>query len=482
MGLLPTLATAGPTIRRFAFVGGCTVAMVSASGLLTPVLFSQPSLSKYAVTVLAPAILAVLAMARMPLRFIVGLSILVAPLAFVATFSGIQITLLQCLLVAAAVLAAAGVRTERMGWLGYGSIAASVALVPAIASASNVASYTLWLVETLFMGWLVYVVAREPGGGRFVCVMIIGSAALQGLLAVYEYRSGHQLNLYNQSGTTTLGSGYFFSYGSAKRYTGAMPDPIALGNVLAMGIPLIVCLAALERRAWIRLLIAILGAGTTLGLVLSLSRMSWIGAASGVITCLLLLPKRVRLPSVIGVVATAAVVGAVGLGLGGASLRKRISSTLNPTNLQSTYSITAQGDQLRIRLWSAAIRTAEAKPLTGSGFGNLVPDLDRHGVSVPLGAHAQSWYFQLLGEAGLFGGVALLCWIIAALRDLWVAFGRFRIIVSGAAGSLVAILITWTTDIEPRYVQVSAMVASLFGLIAALGARTPPAGTDVAST
>jgi hypothetical protein len=46
-----------------------------------------------------------------------------------------------------------------------------------------------------------------------------------------------------------------------------------------------------------------------------------------------------------------------------------------------------------------------------------------------------------------------------------------RVWTAGAAGSLVATLIAWSTDVEVRYVQVSAMVAVLLGLVAALAVK-----------
>jgi O-antigen ligase len=471
---------ASPTLRVVAVLGGCVLAAVAATGKLTPIVFHQPSFTKYIVLVGGPTLVALLATARMPMRALVGAAILVAPLNFVMTFHGQKISPFMVVLFAATLVAAATVRTEPAGWLGKASMASGLLLVPAIASSSSTTSYLLWLVETLLIGWLVYVVAREPGGVKFVLVMIVASVAIQGALAFYEYRSGHQLNLYNSSGATTFSSNYFFSYGSAKRYTGTMPDPIALGNVLALGLPLMICLAVLTRRLWLRLLIAGVSIVSTLGLVLSLSRMSWIGGAVGVVVCLVLLPPRRRMWTTLAAAAAVALVIAAGLSLGGPELRRRFTSTLNPTSVQSSYSTTAQGDQLRVRLWSAAIKTAEAEPVTGTGFGNLVPALNEHGVSVPPAAHAQSWYLQLLGEAGILGAAALLCLLVAAIRDLWTGFGRYRVLAAGMAGAFVATLITWTTDIEPRYIQVGAVIAALFALIAAVGARRAPSGSDLA--
>ena len=470
---------AGHALRIVAVLGGCLLAALAATGKLTPTVFHQPSFAKYIVLVCGPTLLVLLATARMPMRVLVGAAILAAPFDFVMTFHGQQISPFMVALFAATLVAAGTVRTEPAGWLGKASLAGVLLLVPAIAGSSSTASYILWLAETVLIGWLVYVVAREPGGITFVLIMIVASVAIQGALAFYEYRSGHQLNLYSSSGVTTLGSNYYFSYGVGKRYSGAMPDPIALGNVLALGLPLTICLAVLTRQWWVRVLMAAVACVSTLALVLSLSRMSWIGGAVGIVVCLVLLPPRRRIWTTLAVVAMAVIVIALGLSLGGSELRTRFTSALNPTSVQSSYSTTAEGDQLRVRLWSAAIKTAEAQPLTGTGFGNLVPALNEHGVSVPPAAHAQSWYLQLLGEAGILGAAALLCWLVAAIRDLWTGFGRYRVLAAGMAGAFVATLITWTTDIEPRYIQVSAIVASLFALIAAVGARRAPTGADL---
>ena len=467
----PRIIAAGESglrMRVLVLVLTSALAVVAASGIIATKAFSEPSLSKYAVTVAAPTLLALVALSRVPLRMLMGVCLFVAPLNFVTTLHGIQFTPFLAALILATVVAACSHHGRRMGLLGYASVVAGALLIPAIISASGTGVYALWLAQTLVMGWLVFVVASAPGGTRFVLLALVASIVIEGLLGVYEYYSKHQLNFYSSSGVSTLGTNYFFSYGSTKRYTGLMPDPIALGNVLALGLPLLVGLAVTERRRWLRIGLALGGAGASLGLILSLSRMSWIGGAVGTAFCLVLLPPRVRLTTGSLVLGTAAVVIILGASLGGSALRQRLISTLNPTKTQSSYSTTAAGDQLRVRLWVAAVRTAEAEPLTGTGFGNIVPALNEHGVAVPPGAHAQSWYFQILGEAGVLGGVALLCFIGGALRNLWVGFRRNRVLAAACVGSLIAVLLTWTTDIEPRYIQVSALIACLFGVIATL--------------
>jgi O-antigen ligase len=453
------------------FGAAAALALVSATGLTVRIVFHEPDTLKYAVTVGGPALVAALALTRRPLRLLVGLAIVVAPVDFVATLGGLQVTPLAAVLVLAAPLAALTVRPASAGWLGLATVAAVLLLTPAIAFGASAGSYVTWLAETVVTGWLVFHVARTPGGTRFVVCMIVLSAAIQAVLAVYEYRSGHQLNLYSSSGTSTAAASYFFNYGTVTRSDGTLPDPISLGNVLALATPLVVCLAVSERRWGVRLALLIVGAAIVLGLVVSYSRMSWIGAGAGLVVCLLLLPPRKRIPTTLAVAGTLAVVLALGVTIGGSALRTRFESLLAPTNTASSYATTARGDQLRVRLWNAALATFASEPITGTGFGLLTPQLDVHGVSVPDAGHAQSWYLEILGEAGVLGGLALLGVIAAAARELLRGFARHRLWVAGATGAGIATLVTWSTDITPRYVQVSAMIAALLAVIAAQGSR-----------
>lgn len=453
--------------RAVVFVAAAAVCLVSAIGLTSPAVFHEPNTLKYVVTVLGPAVVAGLALARQPLRLLVGLAILVAPIDFVATFAGIQVTPLLAVLLLAAILAAVTARPGPAGLLGFATVAAVLLLIPAIVSGDSRASYAVWLAETVLLGWLAFNVARTPGGTRFVLMAITLSAFVEAVLAVYEYESGHQLNLYNNSAVSTASASYFFEYGNVTRSSGAMPDPIALGNVLALSCPLIVCLAVAYRQLWVRLALIGIGGVTLVGLALSYSRIGWVAAVVGLVVCLVLLPPRNRLATAVATAAILAAMLPVAVSLGGSNLHRRLDSLLHPTKTASSYTGTARGDLLRIRLWHAALATAEDNPVTGTGFGRLTPQLERHGVSVPSAAHAQNWYLQILGEAGALGGLALLLLILAATRDLAVAFRRQRVWVAGSAGAFVATLVTWLTDISPRYVQVSGVIAALLGVICA---------------
>ena len=95
-------------------------------------------------------------------------------------------------------------------------------------------TYVQWIGTTALMGWIVFIVAREPGGLRYVSLALALSATIQGVLAIWEYKSGHRLDLYASSGSAAVSANYFFNFGTETRSSGALPDPIGLGNFLAL--------------------------------------------------------------------------------------------------------------------------------------------------------------------------------------------------------------------------------------------------------
>ena len=106
-------------LRVLVFLLTSAVAVVAASGEIAVKAFSEPSLSKYVVTVAAPTLVALVALSRLPLRTLMGVCILVAPLNFVTTFHGIQFTPFLAALILATIVAASSHHGRRMGSLGY---------------------------------------------------------------------------------------------------------------------------------------------------------------------------------------------------------------------------------------------------------------------------------------------------------------------------------------------------------------------------
>jgi O-Antigen ligase len=462
------------SLRALLAAGGIAAATIGACGITTRVLFAEPSQIKYAVTVVAPLVAVFATLATNPLRVLFGLALVTAPFTFVTTIRGVVLSpvlllLGAALLVAALTLDAAGRRTAT----GPAAMAAVVLLAFPIALGSDPASRALWLGVLLAMGWLAYRLALEPGGLPIVLGLVVAAAAIQAALAVWSFSTGQQLDLYNASGQSALSPRDFFNFEHENRAQAAMPDPISLGNVLALACPLVVGLANETRSRIARIALACAGGLLALGLTLTYSRMSWIGAAVGVTVTVLLLPTRARLGSALAVACLLAIVVELGLAFGGSTLGDRFHSIIAPTSGTSTA---AQDNELRLGFWRAAVDTAEVHPVFGTGYGKVVPELARHTGGVAPGGHAHSTYLQFLAEAGIAGALALALVLAGVARDLLHGLRRRldaggRVLGAAMAGSLACVLVVWLTDYNVRYTQVGAVIAALLGAAAAYGAR-----------
>ena len=144
----------------------------------------------------------------------------------------------------------------------------------------------LYVLAFLDIAWLCGKVGGlYPDGRLLVVLFFVGSASLQALVALAQYVTGNAFNLYGGAGSATYSAqSYFFNYGTTARTTGTFFDPISLGNVLAMALPLALLLV-LRSQLPGRVRLAAAAAGVILvgGLAVSLSRASWIAAAVGVI-------------------------------------------------------------------------------------------------------------------------------------------------------------------------------------------------------
>jgi O-antigen ligase len=352
---------------------------------------------------------------------------------------------------------------------GLGVLAALALLAGPVALSQDPATYTLWLGVLVTCGWLAFRLAQEPGGVRLVLGLVVAAAGVQAVLAIWEAKTGQRLNLYDVSGQSAVSSQDFFNFEREKRPSGAMPDPIALGNVLALACPLVIALANETRSKLVTFMLLGVAGLIAVGLAFTLSRMSWIGAAVGVVVTLVLLPPPARGRSGIAVACVLALVVQLAIAFGGAALHDRFASIQAPT---SRVNRTSGGDQIRLGLWRAAIGVAEAHPVFGTGYGKVVPELAKRTDGVAPGGHAHSVYLQFLAEAGVAGALALLLVITGVIRDLWQGIrdhrdGGLRLLVAGMAGSLASILVVWATDYNVRYTQVGAIIAVVFGAAAA---------------
>jgi O-Antigen ligase len=463
-------------LRLVTFVLACAGLALAGSGVMATAIFHQPTTIKYAVTVVSFGFLALLTTVREPFRLLVGIAVFVAPIDSVFTLQGAQLTPLLVIdllavLVAMPRLGTGGSRLK----LAAGAFA--LLLLPAVAQADVPGRWLVWLAVTVVTGWLVFLVALESKGVRYVVRAMVISAVFQAVIAIYEFRTKHQLNLYGASGSQAAGGHTFFLYGSLLRPSGTLPDPIGLGQVLALYLPLMIAYAATLRRVSRCALVVCTAGLVGLALSLSLSRMSIVGGGVGMLLTLVALPSRGRwrVGSLVTVVASLVIT--LAFGLGGSSLRARFDSILHPT---AAHVRTAAGDVARTHIWTAALHIGEANAAAGVGLGNIRLSFPRFGVPVNAGVNAQNTPLQFFAEAGLPGLIALLLVLLAAFRDLGYAFRDERVWAAGCLGALTATLVTWSTDVEVRLVPVSATVAVLLAVIAALAARRAGAPSDAA--
>lgn len=449
-----------PRVQLIAVLALGSIAIAASTGLVAGHIFAQPTTVKYLVTVIAPLLLIVACLVRDPLRLLTGSAIVTAPWDLNVGPGGLKLAPVTVLL-ALALLVALLVPEHRPRATGTASVVlvALVLLLPSVAIGREQPHYITWIATTLAAGWLAMRIAREPGGLRFLLSCVVAAATIQGLVAFYEYARHANLDLYSSEVNQTVSSSYFFNFGNTFRPSGTLPDPDSLGNVLALACPLAFVLALsassmLERLAWV-----VCAGIVTVALTLSFSRMSWIGGAAGVAVVVAALPSPRRLSALAAVCALLAVTVTVGLAIGGHSLSERFNSIENPT---ARTNRTAQGDKERERIWSAALAIASQQPLVGTGTGRLQEHLSEHlGASVE-GLHAQSVYLQFLAQSGIAGLLALLLLVAHALTGVIAGMRRQRMLLAGVGGSIVAILLGWTTDTTARYTSVSVIIAFVF--------------------
>jgi O-antigen ligase len=448
--------------RLLIVAGALGVSLIGATGFIAAHAFSQQSTLKYAVTAIAPLLIVATALAAEPLRVLAAAAIFTAPLEFVTTFHGVSVSAFTVLLAMACVIALLDYRAVRPPTPTGTVITLVVALLaPAVVLGSSQGHYAGWIIETVAAGWVAFVIASQPGGLRFIVGMVVITATFQSLVGLYEVVTRTTVNLYSTSGTAAVQKSDYYSFnGDTHRPPGTLTDPIALGNLLALSCPLAVSLAVSARPLLHRLAWAACGGLIAMVLVLTFSRMSWIGGPVGIAVALAALPSRARITAAIGVAAVGFVALTLAVGLSGTALTKRFDSIAHPT---STSNQTAQGDRLRIRIWHAAEDAGMQHPLTGTGFGNLQPKLGRYLGASPKGLHAHSVYLQFFASAGLCGVLALLLLVVHCLAGFIRGMSADRLLMSGMLGALAATLVTWTTDTSLRYTEISAMLAFTFG-------------------
>jgi O-antigen ligase len=337
-------------------------------------------------------------------------------------------------------------------------------LVPTILGSSWQHQF-LYVALFLDVAWIcARVGALYPDGRLMIVLFFLGMAALQSLFALTEHITGSSFNLYGGAGSASYSAqNYFFNFGTTVRTAGTFFDPISLGNVLAMAVPLALLLVLrTDLRSGYRWFAGLAGQALLAGLTVSLSRASWLGAAIG--TACVVFFSRGEQRRRAAVVSASLVVGVVlvASALYGPTVSARFNSILHPT---AATVKTAAGDKLRQQEWAASLHVFEANPVGGVGFNNLVTHLEATVPGTDATSHAQNTFLQYLAEGGLFGGGALLLLAGGITADLYRS-RRTDWLYPGLVGVFATVAVTWMTDYTVRYMAVAGCLAVLVGLVA----------------
>ncbi len=439
------------------------VVLLSLSGVTMQYAFDQPTLLKYGLTVAGPLVLLGIVSASRPLDIAVPLMIVSAPLApYSATFLGQEISVLMAVVVLALVTGLFSGETPITESRKTSLTSAGLLVVALFVCfrAASMSHFVTWLAYGLAIGLLTKRVAESRRGLYLVLGAMVASASIQAALALVELKTKHAIGLYAASGAdTTINDNYFFGYGDTFRPTALLYDPISLGNLLAIAVPIAFVLALRISNPRQAALMVLPGGLILVGLLATLSRMSWLAAVAGLVMVLLIKPgaSRRRISVVLGSIVVGGTVAA--FVVGGSDFFLRLSSIGDPTGAGVE---TASGDEDRLAYWSAAWSTFVDHPVFGVGPGHLLPFLTAKAPNVAEYTHAHSTYLQTAAEAGLLGLVALTTFLSRCWSRLFESMDPLRRAAIG--GALAALLVAWMTDYTIRYEAVLAFMTPIFGL------------------
>jgi O-antigen ligase len=454
------------TARVLALALLLLVVLASTAGITGSAVFTSTSTLKQAITVAVPLSLIAVLMSSRPLLLLTYAAIVLIPLDLVVTVGGIGVSPLDLILGLCwpfVYLKSGHSPNIKMSRVGWASIAAAVAAAVPLINASSPAEFLHLFLSAAAVAYLVSSHARDATSRFLLVQALVVSAALQAALALYEVATGRLLDLYSTTGGSSPDSTYFFNFDTTFRPAGTLPDPIALGNLLSIGLVLAVALALCNTSTSQKLLAAACGGIIALGLLFSLSRTSWVGAVLGIACILLLSPRRLAVRAVLGILVGSALVVGVAFAADGKALTDRYNSISNPT---SSSNSTAAGDKTRLQIWHAALQVAEEHPLDGVGFGHIRDALYGRVQGAGPGTHAHSVYLNVLAEGGAVGAGGLLVLLMACVLDASRRVRRRELFGAGLTGALVCTLVGWTTDYTVRNVSIAAFVAAVIGLLA----------------
>lgn len=360
-----------------------------------------------------------------------------------------------------------------LGVLWIVSFASYVQMDRGFMSTVQLASADRWMMQLAGVSGIVLVTAEclhSLEDVRRVLRVLIWGGAICGVISIVQYKGGidptHYLKLpgfsLNAIDATNTGIG---SRGGHSRVPGTATDPIELGVVAGMLLPLAVYMLMHdnEKPKWQRLVACVC---TALSVPASVSRSGVVAVVASLGVLLVSLPPVSRLKGFAAIPPALAVVFMASHGLIGTLASYFMAGTSDP-------SISHRTDN-----YSYVTRLVQEKPLLGRGGGTYIPDSAVHILD--------NEYLTISIELGLLGVGALLFFLIwpmvaalvvrarstdRALRDLGGA-------LAGAALASVLCSATFDSLSFPMFVNVQALVAGLVGATWILAHRGRDVVTD----
>ncbi len=185
------------------------------------------------------------------------------------------------------------------------------------------------------------------------------------------------------------------TYTNQLRAVGTSVDPNVFGGTLMLALALIVVQWASPKPVFARGVLVLLALPTTAGVLLSLSRASWLGLAAGLLLIGALRYRRVlTLGAVVGLVFVATPMGQEFI-----------------ARFVSGFSTADRATAFRVGEYANALTLLARYPLLGIGFGNS-PDID-------VSAGVSSVYLLVAEQTGLLG---LGAFVTALAVTWWIGF------------------------------------------------------------
>lgn len=306
----------------------------------------------------------------------------------------------------------------------------------------------------------LYVVSLQILNRRSALILLaalLATGVSQAFLGAYQFA-----NQIGPEGFILMGR-YMRAYGSLSQ-----PNPYAgyLGYLapIATGITVMALAMWQSTKQPKSLIICVLGAGITFGLVagifLSWSRGAWLGLAASLLVVIGLTSKRRAVIVGMSVTALVLVFSIFGLGWLPDSIVARVQDLgayiggLDPANTEITdenFSVLE-----RLAHWRAGWLMFENEPWLGVGIGNYAANFGRYPLAYwydPLG-HAHNVFVNFLAETGILGlGAFLGFWLAVVLTSIQQARYGGR---SWGTALAVGLVGTWT------YLTIHSLFDNLF--------------------